>query len=63
MASRKMVVELSEAMNKAIIAKQEQIEKEKGSKVTKPVATIILVEELLAERAKAKREKRTKSNS
>jgi tRNA A37 threonylcarbamoyladenosine biosynthesis protein TsaE len=49
MATRKMLIEWPEVINKAIQKKQAEIEKSTGSKVTKQVATVELVASLLKE--------------
>jgi hypothetical protein len=44
---RKMLIELTRKLNKAIVEKQFEIEKETGRKPKKQDATIILFEELI----------------
>lgn len=60
MATRKMLVEWPEAINKAIQKKQEEIEKTTGSKVTKQVAAVELIDSLLKEQKELKGKKNSK---
>lgn len=60
MATRKMLIEWPETINKAIQKKQEEIEKATGSKVTKQIAAVELVDSLLKEQKELKGKKNSK---